>query len=31
MAWNGGGRLLKDVEQDNYNRNAVHIEVIVVM
>ena len=25
MAWNGGGRLLKDVEQDNYNRNAVHI------
>ena len=25
MAWNGGGRLSKDVEQDNYNRNAVHI------
>ena len=25
MAWNGGGRLLKDVEKDNYNRNAVHI------
>ena len=25
MAWNGGGTLLKDVEHDNYNRNAVHI------